>query len=127
MHIVRLRRSLLALGLSAFLALPLLAQQRLTPADAKAHIGEQATVCGTVASATYAARSKGQPTFLNLDKPYPNQAFTVVIWGSDRAKFGQPETKFKNKRICVTGKIQEYRGGAEIVARDEKQIVIEQN
>ena len=125
MHSVRLRRSLLLGILAIAFVPPVLAQQRLTPADAKAHIGEQATVCGTVASATYAVRSKTQPTFLNLDKPYPNQTFTVVIWGPDRPKFGQPETKFKDKRICVTGKIQEYRGGAEIVARDEKQIGIE--
>ena len=41
-----------------------------------------------VASAHYAERSKGQPTFINLDKPYPNAPFTVLIWGSDRGKFG---------------------------------------
>jgi hypothetical protein len=32
-------------------------------------IGRQKTVCGTVASAHFAAKSKGQPTFINLDKP----------------------------------------------------------
>jgi hypothetical protein len=29
--------------------------------------------------------------FLNLDQPYPREVFTVLIWGSDRAKFGTPE------------------------------------
>jgi len=48
----------------------------ISPAEAAKHIGEKATVCGVVASARYASRSKGQPTFLNLDKPYPNQIFT---------------------------------------------------
>jgi hypothetical protein len=52
------------------------------------HVGETATVCGTVASANYAAGSRGSPTFLNLGKPYPNHVFTAVIWGSDRPKFG---------------------------------------
>ena len=37
--------------------------------EASKHIGETATVCGTVASANYATRSRGKPTFLNLDKP----------------------------------------------------------
>jgi hypothetical protein len=48
------------------------AQQTITPEDAAKFIGQQKTVCGTVASAHYATRSKGQPTFINLDKPYPN-------------------------------------------------------
>jgi hypothetical protein len=47
------------------------ATSTLTSAEASRHTGEAATVCGAVASATYAARSRGGPTFLNLDKPYP--------------------------------------------------------
>jgi len=58
-----------------------IAQETITPQDAVKFICQQKTVCGTVASAHFAARSKGQPTFINLDKPYPNQIFTVLIWG----------------------------------------------
>src|SRR5712692_6092765 len=86
---------------------PLLAQKKLSASEAKDHIGETAAVCGDVASTHYAASTKGQPTFLNLDKPYPNQIFTVLIWGSNRSKFGRPECD--GKRICVAGKITEYR------------------
>jgi DNA/RNA endonuclease YhcR with UshA esterase domain len=100
------------------------ASQSLTSVDARSHIGETATVCGKVASAHYAARSHGEPTFLNLDKPYPNAPFTVVIWGSDRSKFGAPETTYEGRDICVTGQIKDYRGAPEIVARDRKQIKI---
>jgi hypothetical protein len=32
--------------------------------------------------------SKGKPTFINFDKPYPNQDFTVMIWDDDWAGFG---------------------------------------
>jgi hypothetical protein len=45
--------------------------KKLTAAEAKDHIGERATVCGRVASTRYAVTSRGKPTFLNLDKPYP--------------------------------------------------------
>jgi hypothetical protein len=62
-----------------------LASQSITPAEAANHIGETATVCGKVASTHCAARSHGHPTFINLDKPYPNSPFTVLIWGSDRS------------------------------------------
>lgn len=66
---------------------------KITAAEAKDHVGETRTVCGKVASTHYASGSKGQPTFLNLDEPYPKEVFTILIWGSDRAKFGAPETK----------------------------------
>jgi len=96
------------------------AQQRtLTTAEAKDHVGEIATVCGAVASARYAASSRGQPTFLNLDQPYPNQLFTVVIWGSARGAFPMaPEVAYRAKRICVTGLIDTYRGSPQIAVRD---------
>ena len=73
-------------------------------------------------SANYAIRTKGQPTFLNLDYPYPQQVFTILIWGSDRSKFGAPEKQHLGKRVCVTGMIQSYKGKAEIVATDTSQL-----
>lgn len=99
--------------------------KKLTAIEAKDHVGETATVCGVVASARYAASSKGQPTFLNLETPYPKQIFTVLIWGNDRQKFGQPEAEFNGKRICVTGKVSQYRGEPEIIADNPRQIVSE--
>jgi DNA/RNA endonuclease YhcR with UshA esterase domain len=110
-------------ALAIALLLPLAAMAaELTPEDAAKHVGENATVCGTVASAHYAPRTRSQPTFLNLDKPYPNQIFTAVIFGSDRAKFGEPETTLQGKRICVTGTIRLYRGKPEIILNDPKQL-----
>lgn len=52
--------------------------KRLAAPEAKGHIGERATVCGKVASTRYAATTRGKPTFLNLDQPYPNPLFTVL-------------------------------------------------
>lgn len=78
---------------------------RLTASEAKNHIGELHEVCGQVSSARYAAQSKGQPTFLDLDGAYPKEIFTIVIWGSDRAKFDSPESKYQGANLCVTGKI----------------------
>ena len=97
----------------------------LTSAEANQHIGENATVCGVVASAHYAASSRGAPTFLNLDRAYPDQLFTVVIWREDRAKFGTPEVTYNDKRICVMGIIASYRGVPEIVVRERSQISVQ--
>jgi len=107
------------------LAQPALAQKTVTASEAKDHVGEVATVCGEVVSTHYAASTKGQPTFLNLDKPYPNPVFTVLIWGSNRSKFGTPENHYKGKHICATGKITEYRDRPEIVADKPEQIKLD--
>lgn len=108
--------------LLVFWTVSVFAQNQITAAEAKSHIGEKATVCGQVASAHYASSSRGAPTFLNLDKPYPNQVFTVVIWGNDRAKFGHPEESYHDKRICVAGSISDYRGVPEIEVHEPSQI-----
>lgn len=88
------------------LILALQASPTITTAEAKAFIGREATVCGIVKSARSAANSNRRPTFLNLDKPYPQQVFTIVIFEENRSKFAvPPEEQFKDKSICVTGKI----------------------
>jgi len=117
-----LRRSILIL-LTFALATPLGdAQKSITAEEAKSHIGEQQTVCGKVVSTRFANNSRGKPTFLNLDRPYPDQVFTIVIWGSDRSKFGDPETTYRGHQICVAGRITDYRGVPEIVAQERSQI-----
>lgn len=78
-------------------------------AQAAAHVGEFATVCGHVNGANFVADSVGIPTFLNLDSAWPFQTFNVVIWGEQRADFDNPpEERFFDKDVCVTGVIQQY-------------------
>lgn len=119
------RFAIVFLFLAIFTSSFVVAQKKLTGTEAQEHIGEEATVCGDVVSARYASTSNGAPTFLNLDKPYPGQVFTVVIWGKDRHKFGKPEEDYQGKRICVNGKITAYAGKAEILASDPKQISLD--
>jgi|SRR6267378_6953204 len=75
-------KALLLLMMGTLLVLPVQAQKKLTAAEAKDHLGETATVCGNVGSTRYAASTKGQPTFLDLDKPYPNQISTTFTQAS---------------------------------------------
>jgi hypothetical protein len=96
----------------------------LNPEEAGNHVGENATVCGPVASATYAAQSMAAPTFLDLGKPYPNQDFSAVILGSDRMKFEAPEVSLREKQVCVTGEIFLFQGRPEIIMRDTRQLSV---
>jgi hypothetical protein len=98
--------------------LPVMAQT-ISATDAKNHIGEQTTVCGVVASEKTAASSRGEPTFINLDSAYPNQVFTILVWGDDRQNVGQlPRI---GSHICASGLIKDYRGVPEIVVRSSGQ------
>ncbi len=97
----------------------------ITAAEAKNHVGERSTVCGNVVSTHYSTRTKGSPAFLNLDEPYPRQIFTILIWGSDRTKFGDPDAKYGSKRVCVTGLIKDYKGVPEVIVEQTSQIEIQ--
>jgi DNA/RNA endonuclease YhcR with UshA esterase domain len=97
-------------------------EKKIPASQAAQHVGEKVTVCGYVASTRYLSSSRSKPTFLNFSKPYPDEDFTVVIWPEDRAKFGEPESKYLHKNICVVGEITLYRGGPQITARNPSQI-----
>ena len=80
------------------------------------HIGTAAEVCGPVANTSFRSDISGEPAFLNFDKPYPNQSFTVLIWGENRSLWPQPpEDMYEDLNICVTGIIKLHEGEPEIV------------
>lgn len=86
--------------------------------EAAAHVGDVATVCGEVASTRYLTSGR-RPTFLNLGRPYPDQDLTIVIWGEDRSRFAEPPDRaFRDRYVCVTGRIELYRGSPQIVVRE---------
>ena len=94
----------------------------ISAADAIHFVGQDVTVCGRVAGAKYASDANGQPTFLNLDQPFPNHVFTAVIWGKDRGAFPYAPESLAGRHICVSGTIQLYREKAEIVVSTPDQL-----
>ena len=105
----------------------LLAQERISPAEAKKYVGKFVTVCGKVVSAAYATNAAGRPTFINLERPYPNQPFNVVIWGAERGNFSPPPEKaYDGKKICVSGEVLVFRDEPpRIVVTKPSQITVE--
>ena len=102
-----------------------LSQKIITADQASKHVGEKATVCGKVMGVKYSSSSKGSPTFINIDKPYPNQLLTIIIWGSDRKTFSDtPENLYSGKNICITGTITQYKGDPQITVKNQDQIKI---
>ena len=81
---------------------------------------EVITVCGTVVSTKLS--SKGN-VFLNLDKSFPNQIFTVTIFKDRMVNFSyQPQEYLKGKTICIQGKVSNFNGTPSMVVENEKAI-----
>jgi len=91
--------------------------------QAQYNIGTKSTVCGTVVSTKYSEKSGA--TFLNLDKKFPNQIFSVTIWKDNRANFSYiPEVELSNRKVCITGKITDNKGTPTMNISNEKSIKI---
>ena len=86
---------------------------RIEAYKAPFHVGKTVMACGDVAQV-----SKGKKAhYLNLDKRYPNQSLTVLVWDNNLEAFEQrfgKLTKFKNQKVCARGKIIEYKNSLQI-------------
>jgi hypothetical protein len=97
----------------------------VTPEDALGEVGHTAKVCGVVTSGNYAPDSRAHPTFLTLvnpGQPNPTGALTAVVYGTDRAKFGNPEVTLPGQRVCVTGFVSYFRHRPELILSDPSQL-----
>ncbi|MDK1671169.1 hypothetical protein QOK77_11420 [Moraxella osloensis] len=55
--------------------------------------------------------------YLNLDKPYPNQSLTLLVWDNDYRWFEERFGKIDGhigKRFCARGTIEEYKNNLQI-------------
>ncbi|MCB9292460.1 MAG: DNA/RNA non-specific endonuclease [Lewinellaceae bacterium] len=70
--------------------------------------GEEITVCGTVVGTR---RSRSGNAWLNLDKQFPNQIFSVFVRKEDLPNFTYaPDEYLLNKKVCFTGKVENFNG-----------------
>ena len=82
--------------------------------------GKKHAVCGKVVSTT--KHEKGH-VFINLDKKFPNQIFSVSIFSSSVKNFDyEPELYLINKEVCFTGEIGDYQGTPNMVLDNGKQV-----
>lgn len=86
------------------------------------YVGELAMVCGVIASADYRRDVRGDPTFLNFDKPFPDHDFTAVIMGNDRRHFDVSPETLQGYKACVYGEVDTYKGKAQIRLKRPEQL-----
>jgi hypothetical protein len=120
---MKIRFSALAILL---LALKLSADQTNAPApsiigalDATNFYGREMIVTGKVAQVSF----RSSIVFLNLDHPYPNSPFALVIFNSATNQFGNLKS-LKGASIAATGKITNYHGKPEMVLEKMNQLQV---
>jgi hypothetical protein len=103
---------------------------KVAPADAKSHVGDLAVVCGLVVDSAvpkYGLAGHGKPVSFYLDQPGPNAVFYFSAFGKAPDGPKLLIDAYKNKRVCVTGKIDMMpaNGLPFIMATDRDQIKTE--
>jgi DNA/RNA endonuclease YhcR with UshA esterase domain len=87
--------------------------------EADKHYGQEMIVTGRVAQVTI----RPTVTFLNLDKPFPNSPFSVVIIHGHSSFFGDANA-LKGKTIEIKGKIKNYNDKPEIALDSTNQLTV---
>jgi endonuclease G len=94
---------------------------RFNTTQAKYHVGQTATICGTVVSTR--RTQKANALYLNLDRNHPNQEFYATVWDYNGPNFHyDPETYLVNKKVCITGKVTLYDEIPRISVNNETEI-----
>ena len=82
--------------------------------------GRKHIVCGNVVSTK---KHKKGHVFINLDKKFPNQVFSLSIFESNIKNFDyEPEIYLINKQVCFKGEIGEYGNTPNMILEHSKQI-----
>ena len=92
---------------------------KIGTADATSHYDQELIVTGKVAQVTI----RPTVTFLNLDKPFPNSPFTVVIFHGHSSFYGDANA-LKGKSIEIKGKIKSYQDKPEIALDNANQLTV---
>jgi len=86
--------------------------------EASAHIGDYASVRGTLVDAYTSASGT---VFLDFCKSYKTCPFSGVIFADDVKKFGDL-SRYAGTAVTLTGKISSYQDKAEIILSDPSQL-----
>ncbi len=101
------------------IAMNLLPRNHFNTTQAKRLVNnpKRVSICGTVVSARKSGRGN---IFLNLDKSFPNQVFTVTIFKDNVVNFSyEPHVILLNQQICVSGNVTEYSGTPNMILTNE--------
>ena len=77
----------------------------------------------SVVTGVYTSKGRGKPSFVNFGRSYPNQIFSAVVWENNKKNFSYDlTTKLLNKKVCIKGEVEFYKGKPRINLTDETQL-----
>lgn len=88
-------------------------------AEARKYVGDSLCISGKVLKVARSPRSGTH--FLNFCDDYKNCPFTVVIFAKDLQRVGDVR-QLEGKDIEIYGKVKDYKGQAEIILSDVRQL-----
>lgn len=84
------------------------AEPKIEAYKAPFHVGKSVMACGRLAEVKHFSNRH----YLNLDKRYPNQTLTILVWNKDyrwfENRFGDLDD-YIGRRFCARGKIEDYK------------------
>ena len=95
------------------------APSKIGAADADKYYDQVMIVTGKVAQVTI----RPNVTFLNMDQPFPNSPFTVVIFHGHSSFYGDVNA-LKGRAIEIKGKIKKYHDKPEIALDNTNQLTV---
>lgn len=81
---------------------------------------KEVNICGKIVSTKI---TRNGHIFMNVDKTFPNQVFTIAIWKKNHPNFSYDIIKeWEGKTVCVTGNVVEFGGTPTMIIDKENQI-----
>ena len=100
------------------------AQTKIEAKDAAKHLNEEVIICDKVYNTKFFTASS--LTLMDVGGLHPNEPLTLVIKAEDRKKFSNsPDEFYKEKMVCITGKVIEFKGKPEIIITDPAQLKVQ--
>jgi DNA/RNA endonuclease YhcR with UshA esterase domain len=93
--------------------------QKIGASEADKYYDKEMIVTGKVAQVTI----RPKVVFLNLDKPFPDSPFTLVIFSSSTNQFGDINS-LDGKNVEAKGKIKNYHDRPEIILYNTNQLKV---
>lgn len=86
-------------------------------------VGRSAAVVGPAVAVTRADDVGGQPTFINLGAPHPEEPrFDVVVYDDVATQFDEPLADLAGETVCAVGEVRERDGVPQTVIDSPPQL-----
>ncbi len=107
-------KTLISLLSLMFISVTVNAQEIKIEANKAAfHVGKSVMACGQLVETKHLSNRH----YLNLDRKYPNQSLTLLVWDKDyqwfESRFGKIDDMI-GSRFCARGKVEEYKNNLQI-------------